>query len=214
MNRREAIKTGSLLIGGAFIASTGVLASCRMTPSTAIAGRVLSVEDQSLIEDIADTLLPTTATSPGAKAAGVGSTINLILTDCYDRGTQERVIAGLQGFRNACDTRRGKPFAALARVEREAFLREIDNESKAAQAAAAAAAASVSTEAKIPSGSPADRDSLRVAREPHYFGLVRELALGAYFSTEIGMTKALRYVRVPGHYTGCMPLAPGQPAWG
>jgi len=43
---------------------------------------------------------------------------------------------------------------------------------------------------------------------------VRDLALGAYFSSEIGMTKALRYVRVPGKYVGCMPLEPGQPAWG
>jgi hypothetical protein len=43
---------------------------------------------------------------------------------------------------------------------------------------------------------------------------VRTLALGAYFSSEIGMTQALRYVRVPGKYVGCMPLEPGQPAWG
>src|SRR4051794_31699368 len=122
MNRREVLKAAGYIAGGAFIASTGVLAACRMAPSTAIAGRVLSLEDQGLIEEIADTLLPTTATSPGAKAAGVGPTINLILTDCYDRGTQERVIAGLQGFRNACDTRRGKSFAELTRVDREAFL--------------------------------------------------------------------------------------------
>jgi hypothetical protein len=213
MNRREAIRAAGLIAGGAFIASTGVLSACRVQPRTAIAGRVLSAEDQGLIEEIADTLLPTTATSPGARAAGVGAMINLILTDCYDRSTQERVVAGLQSFRNACAARRHKAFTELTRADRESFLREIDKESQAARAAAAAAAASVRTEVTIPSGSPADRDSLRVAREPHYFGLIRELALGAYFSSEIGMTKALRYVAVPGHYTGCMPLAPGQPAW-
>jgi hypothetical protein len=47
----------------------------------------------------------------------------------------------------------------------------------------------------------------------HYFGLVRELSVRAYFSSEIGMTKALRYVMVPGKWVGCVPLAPGQPAW-
>jgi len=47
----------------------------------------------------------------------------------------------------------------------------------------------------------------------HYLGLVRELSLQAYFSSEIGMTKALRYVMVPGKWVGCVPLAPGQPAW-
>ena len=47
----------------------------------------------------------------------------------------------------------------------------------------------------------------------HYFNLVRELALRAYFSSEIGMTKSLRYVMVPGKWVGCVPLNPGQPAW-
>ena len=47
----------------------------------------------------------------------------------------------------------------------------------------------------------------------HYFPLVRELSLQAYFSSEIGMTKALRYILVPGRWVGCVPLAPGQPAW-
>jgi hypothetical protein len=58
-----------------------------------------------------------------------------------------------------------------------------------------------------------DAEAQRVGPE-HYFELVRELALRAYFSSEIGMTKALRYVLVPGRWEGCVPLAPGQPAWG
>jgi hypothetical protein len=42
---------------------------------------------------------------------------------------------------------------------------------------------------------------------------VRELALRAYFSSEVGMTQALRYVQTPGRWEGCVPLEPGQPAW-
>jgi hypothetical protein len=63
--------------------------------------------------------------------------------------------------------------------------------------------------------SRADRETFvrSVGREA-WFAPVRDLALGAYFSSETGMTNALRYVRVPGKYVGCMPLAPGQPAWG
>jgi len=47
----------------------------------------------------------------------------------------------------------------------------------------------------------------------HYFALVRELSLQAYFSSEIGATKALRYIMTPGKWVGCVPLQPGQPAW-
>ena len=53
----------------------------------------------------------------------------------------------------------------------------------------------------------------RAASGKHYFPLIRELSLQAYFSSEVGMTKALRYVMTPGKWVGCVPLAPGQVAW-
>ncbi|HYX90587.1 MAG TPA: gluconate 2-dehydrogenase subunit 3 family protein, partial [Myxococcaceae bacterium] len=63
--------------------------------------------------------------------------------------------------------------------------------------------------------SRADRETfVRSVGRQAWFEPVRALALGAYFSSETGMTQALRYVLVPGKYVGCMPLEPGQPAWG
>ena len=181
MNRRDAIRTAGVLVGGALMASSGILAACSTDRRQATSG-VLSLEDQSLIEEIADTLLPTTTASPGAKAAGVGPAINLILTDSYKADDQQRVVKGLDAFRATCREKRSGEFVSLSRSDRESLLREIDS---AAQ--------------KSPT---------------HYFGLVRELAQGAYFSSETGMTKALRYIQNPGRWEGCMPLAPGQPAWG
>ena len=153
MNRRDALK--------ALIASSGVLVACRPNRD----------EDQVLAEEIADTLLPTTAGggSPGAKAAGTGAAMNLILSDCYTPADQRAVSEALERFR-------AKNFLALSRADREAFVRSVGRQA--------------------------------------WFAPLRDLALGAYFSSEIGMTQALRYVRVPGKYVGCMPLAPGQPAWG
>ena len=182
MNRREALKATTLLLGGALVSSSGVLTACapeRRAPATG----ALSADDQALVEEIADTLLPTTAASPGAKAAGAGAAINLLLTDCYEPPAQQRVVQGLAELRALCRDRCGAGFASLAPRERERLLREID---AAAQKAG----------------------------DAHWFGLVRELALRAYFSSEVGMTQALRYVRNPGRWTGCVPLQPGQPAWG
>ena len=149
MNRRDALKT-------ALFASIGIMAGCHAD------------DNQALAEEIADTLLPTTAGSPGAKAAGAGAAMNLILTDCYTPAQQRAFRDGLEHFRAA-------HFLERSRAEREAFVRSVGKEA--------------------------------------WFAPVRDLALGAYFSSEIGMTRALRYVRVPGKYVGCMPLAPGQPAW-
>jgi hypothetical protein len=182
MNRREAVKATTALIGGVLITSNGFLVACARD-SSKVPSHLLTLDDQSLIEEIADTLLPTTPSSPGAKAAGAGAAINLLLTDCYEPEGQERVVNGLKDFRRMCRERCGGDFVALPQKERERVLRQIDAEAQK-------------------------------AGPTHYFALVRELALRAYFSSEIGMTKALRYVMVPGRWVGCVPLAPSQAAWG
>jgi Gluconate 2-dehydrogenase subunit 3 len=178
MNRRDAVKTTTALLGGVLVGSSALVACGR----AARAPGVLNGDDEALIEDIADTLLPPTPASPGAKDAGVGAAINLILTDCYKPDAQQRVVSGLSEFRSMCRVRCGAGFASLPRREREQLLREIDVEAQK---------------------SPAT----------HYFALVRELSHGAYFSSQVGVTQALRYVPVPGRFDGCVPLTPGQPAW-
>ncbi|HEY7640159.1 MAG TPA: gluconate 2-dehydrogenase subunit 3 family protein [Steroidobacteraceae bacterium] len=174
LTRREALLLGSALL------IPGVLTSCAPKGrDSAAAGSVNP--DQVLLEDIADTLLPATAASPGAKAAGVGATMLLILNDCLQPDVQQRVSQGLQAFRATCKNAGGE-FSSLQRPERERLLRELDT---AAQ-----------------------------ADDKHWFSAVRDLAVDAYFSSEIGLTRAMRYTITPGRYDACVPLEPGQPSWG
>jgi hypothetical protein len=51
------------------------------------------------------------------------------------------------------------------------------------------------------------------AAPPHYFRMMKELALLGYFTSEIGYTKAMRYVETPGRFDPCAPYAKGEPAW-
>jgi hypothetical protein len=184
MNRREAVRATTLAVGGLLLTSNGLVFSgcARDREPTPIAGRVLNEDDQALIEQIADTLLPTTRSSPGAAAAHAGAEINLLLSDCYEPDAQVRVVNGLKQFRQSCDTKFGRAFNSLSPSQREQLVREVD----------------VSAQ--------------RV--KDHYFPLVRELAERTYFSSEIGMTKAHRWTMEPGKWIGCVPLEPGQPAWG
>ncbi len=189
ITRREALKAGGALVGVALVASSGLLSACgsdaraRADERAAAAKGVLHHDDEELMAEIADTLLPDTPASPGAKAAGAGAAIQLLLTECYEPAAQQRVIRGLSEFRTTCRERQGADFVSLARPLRERLLRDLDAEA-------------------------------RKAPDTHWFALAREVGERAYFSSEIGMTKALRYVRVPGHFTGCVPLAERQPAWG
>ena len=178
MNRREAVRATTLVVGGVLLTSNGLVLGCAREPAR-IADRVLTMDDQALMEGIADTLLPTTRSSPGARAAGAA--INLLLTDCYEPEAQLRVVNGLREVRRICETRYEGTFSMLPATEREALLRDLD--------------------------------AVAMRSKGHYFDLVRELAERAYFSSEIGMTKARRWVLVPGKWVGCVPLEPGQPAW-
>jgi hypothetical protein len=182
MNRREALRATTLVVGGLVLTSNGLVLGCAREREQQTS-RVLSADDQALIEEIADTLLPTTPASPGARAASAGAVINLLLTDCYEPDAQVRVVDGLKQFRRTCDARCGGAFSSLPAPQREAFLRDVDAEAQRAGA-------------------------------DHWFGLVRELAVRAYFTSEVGLTKARRWTLVPGKWVGCVPLAPGQPAWG
>jgi hypothetical protein len=165
MRRRDAVKLALL--------GTAAVACGRDASSRAAVGG----DDWALLEEIADTLLPTTAASPGARAAGAGAGIRLLLADCYDAAARRRVADGLRDFR-----RRAPSFASLPRPERERVLREVDAEA-------------------------------RRAGDAHWFHLAREVSLRAYLSSEVGTTRALRWVQTPGRWVGCVPLEPGQPAW-
>ena len=181
MNRREAVRATGVVLGALLLTSNGLVLGCAREAAHTTEG-VLTANDRALLEDVADTLLPTTRSSPGARAAGAGAAMNLLLTDCYEPEAQVRVVNGLAEFRKTCEARHHAEFAALTPAQREQLLREID--------------------------------AVALRSKDHYFDLVRELATRAYFSSETGMTKARRYILVPGKWVGCVPLSPGQPAWG
>ena len=160
MNRRDALK--SLLLGSALLAC---------------AREARDAGDAALMESIADTLLPDTPGSPGARAAGAGAAIQLLLADGYDEAARKNLTAGLAELRD-----RHAGLAARPAAERERILREVAAEAKR-------------------------------AGDAHWFHLARELSVRAYFTSEAGMTKALRWVQTPGRWDGCTPLQAGQRAW-
>jgi hypothetical protein len=92
MNRREALSSVALLLGGTIIGSSAFLTGCKANPDAAAS--VLTSADMSLLNDIAEIIIPTTNT-PGAKAAKVGEFMGVIVTDCYDAKDQKVFKDGL-----------------------------------------------------------------------------------------------------------------------
>src|SRR5688572_9749325 len=87
VTRREAIRRVSALFGGVALIGQGAwLTGCATAQRTA--ADLFAESDVTLLAEIADTILPETKT-PGAKAAGVGPFIAMMVADTYDSREQD-----------------------------------------------------------------------------------------------------------------------------
>lgn len=145
-------------------------------------------EDITYLNEIADTILPTTST-PGAKAANVGQFMTVMVNDCYEEKDQKTFRQGMDKLNKAASDKYSNDFVKLTPQQRQELLVAIDKEAKDYGAKA----------------KPED--------EPHYFRMMKELTLLGYFTSEIGSKQARRYVPVPGRYEGCIPYKKGDKAF-
>lgn len=196
LTRREAILRVSALLGGiALVGQGALLAGCASTSRSSSAGPptpsdlvLLTPSDVALLDEIADTILPAT-TTPGAKAAGVGPFMALMVRDAYDPREQRIFLDGLERLERECERMHGVSFMSAGVPQRVALLEQLDREQFEASRVG-----------------PQDQP-------PHYFRMMKELALLGYFTSEIGYTQAMRYIEVPGRFEPCVPYAPGEKAW-
>lgn len=187
MNRREAISSVALLLGGTIIGSQAFLSGCKSKGTEA--GVSFTATDISFLDEVAETILPTTASSPGAKEAKVGQFMTVIVNDCYDEKDQKIFMEGIKKLDEASKTKHSKTFMESTPAQRHDLLVALDTEAK-------------------------DYQKNKKKEDPtHYFRMIKELTLWGYFSSEVGATKALRYVAVPGKYEGCVPYKKGDKAW-
>ncbi|WP_369791986.1 MULTISPECIES: gluconate 2-dehydrogenase subunit 3 family protein [unclassified Sediminibacterium] len=186
MNRREALSSVALLLGGTILGSQAFLSGCKSTAGDAVA---FTPEDIAFLNEVAETILPKTDT-PGAKEANVGEFMTVIVKDCYKPAEAKVFMEGMAAlqFKDA-KAKIGKSFMEASPEERTKLLTELDAEAKAFQ------------EKKKPE------------ELPHYFRMMKELTLWGFFTSEVGATKVLRYVAVPGKFEGCTEYKKGDKAW-
>ena len=187
LTRREAIRRVSALLGGAaLVGQSAWLAGCATGQRASEA--LLSEADVALLDEVADTILPATKT-PGAKAAGVGPFIAMMVRDTYDPSEQRTFLDGLETLERESRLQNGGGFMASSPAQRVALLERIDRETIEYM--------------RMPGN--ADR--------PHYFRMIKELTLLGYFTSEIGYTQAMRYVETPGRFEPRITYTAGDKAW-
>src|SRR5580698_8824498 len=189
VSRREAIRRVGVLLGGvAFVGGQDLLAAVEKANSAAEhAPGKFSAQDIAYLDEIAETILPATKT-PGAKAAKTGAFMALMVTDCYGPAQQKVFRDGMRKLDEACKKSNGAAFMAAAPQQRLAVLNLLDQEQKRVMDSREAADRKRKGLAPVPGLVIAiDEGNDQVTdRPPHYFRMMKELALLGYFTSEIG----------------------------
>jgi hypothetical protein len=215
MNRRDAVQYISLLVGGTMIGGTAFLSGCKTKTGVSM---VFSDADISLLNEIADTILPDTKT-PGAKAANVGRFMTVMVNDCYEAPDQKIFHEGLAKLDNASKDKNGKSFMESSPEQRHDLLVDLDKRVKdnniKINKYVNSLTAAQRTQMKITQDFTGEDplDDKRRENPDYYFQMMKELTLLGYFTSEIGCTKARRYVERPGSYNGDLPYKKGDKAF-
>lgn len=192
MDRREALRSVAILLGTAISAgTTDILFSSYTLPESEKNTVKFTAEQIKTLTEIADVIIPTTKSSGGAKAAGVGKFIPMMMNDCFPAKQQQSFYNGLAEFEARTKKQYGKSFALIPLAERKKMLNALRQETLDQKTN------------KLP----------EKADIAYFFTTVRDLTSLGYFSSEIGCTKAREYVQIPGSYDGAYPLKPGQKSW-
>lgn len=128
MDRREAIRRTTLLLGGALSSSAlaGVLSGCQATSGVDWTPVFLEQEQAQTVESLANCILPATET-PGALEVGVPSFIDLMLKEAYNSEEQDRFTAGLSSLSASSQAQYNKPFSRCNLEEQTALLTELES---------------------------------------------------------------------------------------
>jgi hypothetical protein len=203
MERRELLKIIAVLTGGALVGGDVFLAGCKTTVKD---GKGLLASSQmTLLDEIGDTIIPVT-TTPGAKAAKVGEFMNVYVSDCYRADQQKAFTDGITALDEACKKQFSKNFMDLTPEQRTQVLVGLEAEAKAFNEQIKAK--------EQPARDAAQKELKEFTGAPlHYYTLFKQLTLLGYFTSEIGMKQALRFLPVPGKYDGAYPYKKGDKAW-
>jgi gluconate 2-dehydrogenase gamma chain len=185
LTRREALRYVATLMGGVLSAPAvlGTLDGCS-AKNNAWTPVFLTAQQGALVAEVAEIMIPRTDT-PGAIDVGVPAFIDAMLQDSYAREDQERFTAGLAQLEQRAKEQ-GGAFLKLDRARRIALVRSVHD-----TAVVAEQQMNVQT---------------NDLRRP-FILMMKELVLLGYFTSEVGATRVLQYVPIPGGYHGCIPVS-------
>ncbi len=194
LDRRTALRQMSYLVGGAVATPTllSILQSCEQTPPPLEWQSSFLSEDQArLVSELAEMIIPETDT-PGANQAGVPFFVDTMLDQCLEAEAQQMFVEGLNRLNALSQNAHDQEFLKLKEDQKITVLTKLAGEDYAPEKETGYSRSPVANT---------------------FFKQMKQLTVLGYFTSELGATKALEYLQIPGGYDGCTTLTPGQKAW-
>jgi hypothetical protein len=127
MNRREALFHTAAILGGTITGAQVFLSGCTTQKEPVVGMKEVNTE---FLNEVAETILPTTPDSGGAKAAGVGEFMKTIVTDCYDQTEEETFWSGIEEIDQEAERRYSAGFMMLDDDQKFDLIAAIDQEAR------------------------------------------------------------------------------------
>lgn len=172
MDRRTAIRNLALVIGGA-----ALLPSCtEHNPIAHYKHFDISLDQQTLVTDMAETIIPKTGT-PGATDLNLYGFIMKMVDDCTKKEDQQVFLKGMGEFNDIPKKLYNKSFADCSKKEREEVLKTFEK-----------------------------KDNGYSKNLLAFYNTVKGLTVFGYTESKYFMTKEVVYELVPGRYNAYYPV--------
>jgi hypothetical protein len=189
-SRRRFISDFSKIVGSGVAASllggNAIATALAYEPDPASArkdGKVFSRDQMQLLRDICSLVLPSTDT-PGAAEVDVHGFIDNQLAACFSVAVQDKTRKFLDFVEDSAVARHGQGFRQLTHEQQSQMLMDIEQ---------------VSGEFK--------------QQNRRQFKQLKNLIVFGYYTSEVGASQELRYLAMPGGYTGSIPYKEDEGAW-
>jgi hypothetical protein len=186
VSRRDALKLAAAAAAAPLVPS-GLAEAASAAPAaaaTTVAGRFFGAAEMRLLDELVESIIPTDAHSPGARAAGVAGYIDGRLA-AYDpalpelKEEQEKWRAGLAVVESLSRETTGKGFAESSPEEKAALLERL------------------AVGESLPTEEPRERHAPAVEKPEtqgqRFFVLLKSWTVRGYYTSKIGLHDEMEY---------------------
>lgn len=205
MKRRRFLSRMAIILPATIVSTEFIFSSCNAD----VKEEYFSDGNIKLLDEIGETIIPATSTSPGAKAARIGEFMKVYVTDCFTPDEQSTFWYGVNKVKEISKNKYKNEFPKLTLLQKKEILQKFEKEAQDYSENKNKNTAGSGDAVQAGKGN----QSAMNESSAHFFPMIKELTLFGFFTSQPGATKALRYIQTPGSYKGDVPYKQGDKAW-